>query len=77
MKQLIVLVGAILISTYSLVAFESASAHPKSLEQSLSTVWQSQTNNHLQQDKNDILVGYGGADIISERSNVIPTIIAV
>lgn len=68
MKQLMILVAAFLVSSYSFadtqsLALNSPSKHAPSLKE-LSAAWKNQQYMHAQDDKkNDITIVYGGADI--------------
>lgn len=67
MKQLILLVGAFLISATS-YADTGASLN------SLGSAWKAESHMHAQKDPNDITMVYGGQDI-SNRPTVAPTLL--
>ena len=62
MRQLILLISTILVSAFS---FASAPENHKLSPhlKSLSAAWKTQSSMHLKQDKDDLHIVYGGADI--------------
>lgn len=71
MKQLMTLVSAILVSTCTFAIGSGLSAGSPQLK-ALSSAWKTQqSSTNLQAIKNDITMGYGGADV-SRRPTLDP-----
>lgn len=62
MKKLLILIGAILVSSFS---FAGSSGPNKASPQlnALGSVWKNHSLNHPPYDKNDIVMGYVGQDV--------------
>lgn len=73
MKQLILMIGAILICTVSFAQSEEGLGKGSSKLKELNAIWkQTQTITPKQDDKNDITMVYGGKDI-SLRPSIAPS----
>jgi hypothetical protein len=77
MRQFLLLLVSMTIYTYCTAQPLSLSFHRNTkFLHSLSSIWRSNQSIHLKQYKNDINMGYGGADI-SRKPTIVPHITTV
>lgn len=63
MKQLLVLVVTLIVTSYSFADTQSANNSSSTSLKELSAAWKNQQYMHAKEDKNDITIVYGGEDV--------------
>ncbi len=70
MKRIILTISTLVATAFILISTAAfAQSTTLNLNKELNAALQSQTSQHLTQNKNDIIMGYGGTDIANSSSH--------